>query len=190
MYSVTVETERSSALCTALPWKPSGALLVYSVTVEPSGALLCVQRYRGNRAELCFVYSVTVETERSSALCTALPWKPSGDLLCVQRYRGNRAERCLCTAYRGNRAELCFVYSVTVETERSSALCTALPWKPSGALLCVQRYRGNRAELCFVYSVTVETAISPALSTSCWQRINLHIYANYIYLHIYKCRHK
>ncbi len=36
-----------------------------------SGALLCVQRNRGNRAELCFVYSVTVETERSSALCTA-----------------------------------------------------------------------------------------------------------------------
>ncbi len=106
-----------------------------------SGALLCVKGYRGNRAELCFVHSVTVETERSSAWCTALPWKPSGALLCAQRYRGNRAE-------------LCLVYSVTVETEQSSALCTALPWKPSGALLGVQRYRGNRAELCFVYSVT------------------------------------
>ncbi len=140
MYSVTVETERSSALCTALPWKPSGALLCVQ-RYRGNRAELCfvVQRYRGNRAERCFVYSVTVETERSAALCTALPWKPSGALLCVQRYRGNRAERCLCTA---------------------------LPWKPSGALLCVQRYRGNRAELCFVYSVTVETERSSALCTA------------------------
>ncbi len=111
------------------------------------GALLCVQRYRGNRAELCFVYSVTVETELVYSVTV-------------------ETERKLCFVYSVT-VETELVYSVTVETERSSALCTVLPWKPSGALLCVQcyrgnracvqRYRGNRAELCFVYSVTVET---------------------------------
>ncbi len=90
------------------------------------------------------MYSVTVETERSSALCTALPWRPSGALLCVQRYRGNRAELCFALPWKPSGALLC----VTVETERSSAL----------------RYRGN-------------LALSRSNSASRWQRINLHIYA-------------
>ncbi len=42
------------------------------------GALLCVQRYCGNRAELCFVYSVTVETSLSPTA------PPAGrELICI-----------------------------------------------------------------------------------------------------------
>ncbi len=74
--------------------------------------------------------SVTVETERSSALCTVLPWKPSGVLLCVQCYRGNRAELCFVYSVTVETERSSALCSVTVETERSSALCTVLPWKP------------------------------------------------------------
>ncbi len=156
MYSVTVETERSSALCTALLWKPSGALL-------------CVQRYRGDRAELCFVYSVTVETEQAllcvqvtvELLGTELLWKPSRALLCVQRICGNRARALLlCTALLWKPSRARFVLQRYCETERSSALCTVLPWRTEAelcfcvpeftveseqALLFVKHYRGNLA---------------------------------------------